>query len=249
MTTEISIGSMEMIALAGGRGTRAKSAETDTPKVLLRINNKELLEHIVATAEELGIRPIVSIGFLGEKIVERFGERARWVTQDIEVVSGTASAVRAALSEIKKEAQQVLIVPGDHGYIYSKQNYQELLQIHREAENDITIVAFNVTDPDGYGRVELDDTGNVLSIVEQKHLTPDQITIDLINSGTMMVNRAVIDELVTAVERNPITGEFYLTDIVAIARERGMKVGVYVPTDITFRDGINTLEQLVDAQK
>jgi bifunctional N-acetylglucosamine-1-phosphate-uridyltransferase/glucosamine-1-phosphate-acetyltransferase GlmU-like protein len=249
MAIEIPTGSLEILALAGGKGTRANSPETGTPKALLEINNKPLLEFIVLSAEELGICPIVSIGFLGEKIVERFGDRARWVSQDTETQRGTASAVRAALSEIKQDAQQVLIVPGDHGYIYSQKNYQELWVIHRETESDITIVAFNVADPSGYGRVILDESGDVVSIVEQKHLTSEQSAVDLINSGTMMVNRAVIDELVNAVEQNTGTGEFYLTDIVAIARERGMGIGVYVPSDITFRDGINTLEQLAEVQK
>lgn len=168
-------------------------------------------------------------------------------TQDLEQERGTAAAVKVALSELRQDVLNVLIIPGDHGYIYSEENYQELNEIHEREDCDITIVAFNVADPHGYGRIILDDQGDVLGIVEQKHLDDEQKQVDLINSGTYIVRTSILSELIDSVQENPESGEFYLTDIVAEASRRGMRVGVYVPSDIEFSDGINTLRQLDSA--
>lgn len=73
---------LEIVALAGGKGTRVNSEETGVPKALLEVKNKSLLEYIIASSEEMKIQPIVVIGFLGDKIKERFGDRARWIIQD-----------------------------------------------------------------------------------------------------------------------------------------------------------------------
>lgn len=237
---------LEIIALAGGKGTRVNSEETGIPKALLQVKDKPLLEYIIASSEELGIKPIAVIGFLGDKIKKHFGDRARFVLQDPPM--GTGHAVKVALSSIKTDTENVLVVPGDHGFIYSSDIYSQFVQEHQNSGNDVTVVSFNVENPFGYGRMIIDAAGQLLRIVEEKVATDEEKKITLINSATMIIKRSVIDELVEAITINEKSGEYYLTDIIEIANKRGMKVGVTIPEGIAFMDGINTFEQLKEAQ-
>jgi bifunctional UDP-N-acetylglucosamine pyrophosphorylase / glucosamine-1-phosphate N-acetyltransferase len=237
---------LEIIALAGGKGTRVNSEETGTPKALLLVKEKPLLEYIIESAEELSITPVAVIGFLGNKIEEYFGNRARFVYQDPPM--GTGHAVKVALPKIKSNTEQVLIVPGDHGYIYSSKIYKELLETHNSSKNDVTIVAFNVENPYGYGRLVVNEKGQLKSIVEEKNATEEEKKITLINSATLIVRRNILDELVNDIEVNEKSGEYYLTDIVEIANKKGLKVGIAIPKGVAFMDGVNTFEQLAQAQ-
>jgi bifunctional UDP-N-acetylglucosamine pyrophosphorylase/glucosamine-1-phosphate N-acetyltransferase len=237
---------LEIIALAGGKGTRVNSEETGVPKALLHVKNKPLLEYIIASSEQLGITPIAVIGFLGDKIKDHFKNRARWVIQDPPM--GTGHAVQVTLSEIKEDAEHVFIIPGDHGYIYNSSIYQNLLEKHIEEGNAVTDIAFDVENPYSYGRLLVDENGQLKAIVEEKVATEDQKKITLINSGSMIIRRNVVDELVNSIEVNEKSGELYLTDIIEIANKKGMKVGYAIPEGLSFMDGINTFEQLKEAQ-
>lgn len=237
---------LEIIALAGGKGTRVNSEETGVPKALLRVKKKPLLEYIIESSEELGITPIAVIGFLGEKIKEQFGNRARWVVQDPPM--GTGHAVQVTLSEIKQDAEHVFIIPGDHGYIYTSAIYEDLLKKHIESGNAVTDISFDVENPFSYGRLLVDENGQLKAIVEEKIATDEQKKITLINSGSMIIRRDVIDELVNSIDVNQKSGELYLTDVIEIANKKGYGVGYAIPEGVSFMDGINTFEQLKEAQ-
>lgn len=126
--------------------------------------------------------------------------------------------------------------------------FEDLLKKHIESGNAVTDISFDVENPFSYGRLLVDENGQLKAIVEEKIATDEQKKITLINSGSMIIRRDVIDELVNSIDVNQKSGELYLTDVIEIANKKGYGVGYAIPEGVSFMDGINTFEQLKEAQ-
>ncbi len=203
------------IILAAGQGTRMKSP---LPKVLHPVGGRAMLDHAIDAAEALGCeRIVVVVGNHSPEVrahvVKRLGEGAIAV-QDPPI--GTGHAVRAAEAALAGFTGQVVITYGDVPLLKAS----DIEPVFSTADG-VTVVGFEARDPTGYGRLLIDADGGLEAIVEHKEASPDQLKVTVCNSGVMAAPSALLFSLLAEVRNDNAKGEYYLTDVVALARARG----------------------------
>ncbi len=229
------------IILAAGQGTRMKSP---LPKVLHPVGGRAMLDHAIDAAEALGCERIVVV--VGDHspevrahVVKRLGEAAIAV-QDPPI--GTGHAVRAAEAALAGFAGQVVITYGDVPLLKASD-----IEPVFTAAAGVTVVGFEARDPTGYGRLMIDADGGLEAIVEHKEASPDQLTVTACNSGVMAAPAALLFDLLAEVRNDNAKGEYYLTDVVALARARGEPTRtVFAGEDAVM--GVNAQAELAVAE-
>ncbi|QPH53177.1 bifunctional UDP-N-acetylglucosamine diphosphorylase/glucosamine-1-phosphate N-acetyltransferase GlmU [Pontivivens ytuae] len=211
-----------IILLAAGQGTRMQS---DLPKVLHEIGGAPLIAHALRSADTLApSRTVVVTGHGGDevaKVLADYAPEAETVEQVDQL--GTAHAVdqaRGALADFEGDA---FVLYGDTPFVRGET--LEAMQAERAKGAAVVILGFEAADPGGYGRLKTGPDG-LEAIVEAKDALPEELAITLCNSGVVCADRTTLFELVAAVGNDNAKGEYYLTDIVAIARSRGLKCAV-----------------------
>jgi bifunctional UDP-N-acetylglucosamine pyrophosphorylase / glucosamine-1-phosphate N-acetyltransferase len=233
---------VSVIVLAAGQGTRMNS---DLPKVLHHMAAAPLLHHALSTAQ--GLEPsriIVVTGHGGEAVAASalgFSEAVDTVLQDPQL--GTAHAVAQAaplLADIEGEA---IVLYADTPLIR-----EETLRAMLDARSRhaVVVLGFQAKDPGRYGRL-LTQGDALLAIREFKDATPEERAVTLCNSGVICAGTATLLSLVAEVKADNAAGEYYLTDIVELARQRGLSAGV-VLCDEAETLGVNTRGQLAEAE-
>lgn len=207
------------IILAAGQGTRMKSKK---PKVLQELLGKPMVEYVVEAAEAAGSDPIlVVVGFGGDQVVETLGDRVEYVWQREQL--GTGHAVMMAKEYLAGFDGDVLILYGDTPLL-SVETLTALIEARRENGAAAAVLVARLDEPGGYGRIIRDTLGNVCGIVEAKDATPDQKLICEVNTGIYVFEA---EPLLKALDRiTPVNaqGEYYLTDVIKILVEDGLKV-------------------------
>ncbi|MDR7302662.1 bifunctional UDP-N-acetylglucosamine diphosphorylase/glucosamine-1-phosphate N-acetyltransferase GlmU [Haloactinomyces albus] len=246
----VSSGSVSTIVLAAGEGTRMRSA---TPKVLHRLSGRPLIEHAVRAAA--GIAPedlTVVIGHGRQAVGEHLTELADRLDRTISTVVqeqqlGTGHAVSCGMAQLARSgagtAGTVLVTYGDVPLL-DADTLRGLLTEHRDSGNAVTVLSAVVEDPTGYGRMVRDTGGDVTGIVEQKDATSEQAAIQEINSGVYAFDAAFLGDALNRLSTGNAQGELYLTDLVSIARQDGLRAGTLVCADTWLVEGINDRVQL-----
>ena len=229
------------VILAAGQGTRMRSR---LPKVLQPLAGRPLLAHVVATATDLtGEAPLVVYGHGGEAVQAAFGGAAvEWVEQAEQL--GTGHAVAQALPRIA-DHDVVLVLYGDVPLI-TTDTLQQL--IDAAAEDALGVLTATLDDPTGYGRIVRDEDGNVTRIVEQKDATPAERAIAEINTGFVACRAALLRDWVGRLSADNAQGEYYLTDVIAMAVADGVAVNTVQPHSIEEILGINDRRQLAEVE-
>ena len=234
--------SVSLIILAAGQGSRMQS---DLPKVLHPLAQVPLVVHAMRAARALEpARVVVVVGHGGAQVADVVlaeDERAQVVQQQEQL--GTAHAVAQARAALADVAGDVVVLYGDTPFLS-----EETLQALRAARgaHDVVVLGFEAADPARYGR--LITRGDSLErIVEFKDASDEELRINLCNSGVICADGAQLFALVDKVGNDNAAGEYYLTDIVALARENGLSAGVVLcPESETL--GINTRAELAAAE-
>ncbi|MES2834861.1 MAG: bifunctional UDP-N-acetylglucosamine diphosphorylase/glucosamine-1-phosphate N-acetyltransferase GlmU [Pseudomonadota bacterium] len=228
------------IILAAGQGTRMKSP---LPKVLHAVGGRAMLDHAIDAAEALGCERIVVV--VGDHspevrahVVKRLGEAAVAV-QDPPL--GTGHAVLAARTAMADFDGQVVVTYGDVPLLKASDIEQAF------GADGVTVVGFEARDPTGYGRLLIDADGGLEAIVEHKEASPDQLKVTICNSGVMAAPAALLFELLAEVGCDNAKGEYYLTDVVELARGRGAPTRV-VEADEDAVMGVNAQGELAQAE-
>ncbi|UYV13596.1 MAG: NTP transferase domain-containing protein [Phycisphaera sp.] len=232
------------IILAAGKGTRMGS---DLPKVVHPVGGRPMVSIVAEACHAVGCTPIVAVVGHGREHVERALVDAsgdiRYALQAEQL--GTGHAVLAAESELNDASpdSDVLVLCGD-GPLIRDDTIRTLLDTHRKANAAATLATAAVDDPTGYGRVVRDAKGRFARIVEQKNATADELAIREINPSYYCFKLGPLMDALRNVERNPKTGEYYLTDVPALLLAGGARVEVVeaVPAEDVL--SINTPEQL-----
>jgi bifunctional UDP-N-acetylglucosamine pyrophosphorylase/glucosamine-1-phosphate N-acetyltransferase len=234
--------SIALIILAAGKGTRMQS---DLPKVLHRIAQAPMLYHAMRAGAVLEPERTIVVAGHGADLVAKAARdhdpEARVVIQSEQL--GTGHAVQQARPELADFEGDAIVLYGDTPFIR-----EETLLAMAEARrhSDIVVLGFDAADPGRYGR--LVTKGNDLErIVEYKDATEAERAITLCNSGVVAADAATLFSLLEAVRNDNAAGEYYLTDIVAIARTRGLAASV-VRCDEAETLGINTRDELARAE-
>jgi bifunctional UDP-N-acetylglucosamine pyrophosphorylase/glucosamine-1-phosphate N-acetyltransferase len=231
---------LAVVVLAAGQGTRMKSA---LPKVLHKIAGRPMLGHVLAVARALGAQRTVVVTAPGAEPVTALAEDwgAETVVQDRQL--GTSHAVLAARAALGAFAGNVLILFGD-APLLTAPTLARLVAGLKTA--DIAALGFQAADPTGYGRMVTDGDA-LLRIVEHKDATPDERKIRRVFAGMLAGKAATVFELLGQVGNQNAQGEFYLTDLIAIARGRGFKCAVVEGPESEML-GVNSRAQLADAE-
>ena len=236
-------GAVWTIILAAGRGKRMQS---DLAKVLHSICGVPMLTHPVATARAAGAEKIVVvIGHQAERIRECF-QRDDLIFVEQREQLGTGHAVLQARDVFRGYRGSILILCGDVPLI-RPETVRALCQRHREEGAAVTVLTTVPADPAGYGRVIKANDGGVLKIVEDKDATAIEKRTREINTGIYCVENPFLFEAVSALGNRNAQGEYYLTDIVEIANQKGLRVTSLAADDPQEVMGINTPDELEKA--
>jgi len=229
-----------VIILAAGLGKRMRSPKA---KVLHEILGRPMLAYVIDVAQAIAGRSvIVVVGNQAETVRRAVSMAAvRYVYQDRQL--GTGHAVLCALPQLPDDCEQVVVLCGDTPLLTAP-TLKSLVQGHLAAGRDATLLAVELEDPQGYGRVLLNDHQQVCGIIEEADASAGQRAIRLINTGIYCVTRQFLSDALPNVTPDNAQGEFYLTDIIRIGYESGRDIGVSygaAPREIL---GVNTPEDL-----
>lgn len=228
------------IILAAGQGTRMKSP---LPKVLHPVGGRAMLDHAIDAAEGLGCeRIVVVVGNHSPEVrahVEKRLGASAVAVQDPPL--GTGHAVLAAKDAMAGFEGQVVITYGDVPLLKAGDIEAAF------AGEGVTVVGFEARDPTGYGRLLIDADGGLEAIVEHKEASADQLKVTVCNSGVMAAPSALLFDLLAEVKNDNARGEYYLTDVVELARGRGAPTrAVFAGEDAVM--GVNAQAELAAAE-
>jgi UDP-N-acetylglucosamine diphosphorylase/glucosamine-1-phosphate N-acetyltransferase len=231
------------IILAAGQGKRMGS---DLAKVLHPVCGDPMLAHAVAAARTAGSqRIVVVVGHQAERVRAQFQEAdLRFAEQRQQL--GTGHAVLQAREILADYQGTIVILCGDVPLI-RPETIRELYGRHRSSGATVTVLTTIPPDPAAYGRVVKDAQGRVLKIVEHRDASPAERRIGEINTGIYCVESGFLFPAVAGLGNRNAQGEYYLTDIVEIARQQGLPVGASLAADPMEVMGINTSEELATA--
>jgi len=233
--------SLDIVILAAGQGTRMRSA---LPKVLHPVAGKSMLGHVIDTARALQPKSIqVVIGHGAEQVRQRLtGDDLAFVVQAEQL--GTGHAVAQALPNLS--AERVLILYGDVPLIEAD-TLQRLLQ--KVGPEQLALLTVKLDDPTGYGRIVRDARGEVQAIVEHKDASDDEKAIREGNTGILAVPGSRIGEWLGRLSNSNAQGEYYLTDVIAMAVADGLRVATEQPLDAMEVQGANDRIQLAELER
>jgi len=229
------------VILAGGLGKRMRSS---LPKVLHKVMGTAMIGHVVETARRLKPERVVVVAgkHLG-KIRDTLGPEGISFALQAEA-KGTGHALLCARESLKGFGGTVVVLNGDTPLI-TAETIRKLMRLHERNDDVISVLSFRAKDPSNYGRVVRNGPAKV-SIVEEKDATADEKRIEEVNSGVYALDRKAL-ALLDQIRKNPLKGEYYLTDIVATAADKGMKTSAYCIGEEEEFMGVNTPEELCRA--
>lgn len=235
------------IILAAGKGTRINSREVN--KVVLPFLGKPIIKYGVDLFSEITNPLVIVVGAFAESVQKVLSNDAvLYAHQEKQV--GTSDAVWQGLKQLASYTPQLVLVGyGDHMMFYKKQTIKDLIQKHREEKASMSVITTLYDNPTGYGRIVRNKEGYVVDCIEEKDATNDQKHIKEINSGLYCFDYPFIYENIPHIKPSPVTGEYYLTDLIKIAAEQQKKiVGFQVPFE-EVGIGINKEQELTQSQK
>jgi bifunctional UDP-N-acetylglucosamine pyrophosphorylase/glucosamine-1-phosphate N-acetyltransferase len=232
---------LNVVILAAGKGTRMRS---DLPKVLHPIAHKSMVQHVIDTAHQVGSDGIQLVyGYGAEKLQNVLGEQQlNWVLQADQL--GTGHAVAQANDNIADD-DTVLILYGDVPLIQAS-TLEALLAARQD--NGLAILTVNLPNPMGYGRI-VREAGNVVGIIEQKDASAEQLAINEINTGIMAAPGKQLKAWLSQLSSDNAQGEYYLTDIVAMAHKDGVAITTAQPESAIEVEGANNRVQLAQLER
>jgi bifunctional UDP-N-acetylglucosamine pyrophosphorylase/glucosamine-1-phosphate N-acetyltransferase len=232
---------LSVIILAAGQGTRMCS---DLPKVLQLLAGRPLLAHVIDLSRALGADDIAVVyGFGGDAVPSACSDDGlRWALQAERL--GTGHAVQQAMPGIL-DGNQVLILYGDVPLL-TLATLQRL--IDATAKNEASLLTVELDDPSGYGRI-IRVNGSVTAIIEEKDASETQCAVKEINTGVMVAPGGLLQDWLNALDNDNVQGEYYLTDVVALAAADGVTVNGVKANNWVEVMGINDKKQLAEAER
>lgn len=233
------------VILAAGEGKRMKSI---LPKVLHRLAGKPLVEYVVQTTLKADmLRTVVVVGHRRDMVITALDAYPLdFVVQEPQL--GTGHAMQRVIEEVGHFGGAVVVLLGDAPFIRTE-ILKELVDTHHRDGNAITLLTAEIEEPRGYGRIVRGQDGSVERIVEEADATDDERAIREINSGIACYSYEPLVAALGELQRDNEQGEYYLTDTIALARDRGDRVGAMFAGEAIETWGINDFQQLRAAER
>jgi UDP-N-acetylglucosamine diphosphorylase/glucosamine-1-phosphate N-acetyltransferase len=234
-----------VIILAAGLGTRMKSSKA---KVLHEILGKPMVMYVVEVAKKIaGDNVVLIIGNQAEKVRKVVSEQTNALFALQEEQLGTGHAVMCAIPQIPSHVREVVILCGDVPLLTEK-TLTGLLEDHVKAGRDISLLAVEIENPKGYGRLLIDENKQLTGIVEEADASAEQKKLKIINAGIYCIKKEILFDSLKKITSDNVKGEFYLTDIVEIGYRNKCTMGVLVGDDWKETVGVNTQQDLMKAE-
>ena len=236
---------LAIVVLAAGEGKRFKST---LPKVLHPLSGMPLVGHVLAAIEPLDASKTVLVIGRGADDVKAKAKlltkkKLAFALQEKQI--GTADAAKVGDEALGKFSGDVLVVPGDSPLL-TAETLERLVDHHRATKAAATILTAELEDPTGYGRIVRDSQGSVERVVEETDATPEEKKIKEANTSVWVFDRSALRSALTKIDRGNAQKEFYLTDVVAVLREKGEAVEAMQTQEPTEVLGVNSRVQLAD---
>lgn len=238
--------SVSAIILAAGKGTRLNCRQKN--KVSLSLGGQPMICYTLKTLKKLKLKKIyIVVGFQKQSVIKALGPAYSYIEQPKRL--GTGHAVLTAFKKIKKPTKYFLILNGDDSAFYQPSDLKALISKHLKTQADMTLITLFPQYPNHLGRIIRDQKGKIKAIVEYKNATIKQRKIKEINSATYCFKHSFLKKFLPKITKNPVTGEYYLTDLLALAVDHGQKVRSVTLKDPANFCGVNTQKDLLTAQK
>ena len=234
---------LAVIILAAGKGTRMNS---DLPKVLHLINNKPMILNVINSAYKINAEPIITIvGYKHEMIKKALkNESVDFALQKEQ--NGTAHAVMQCENQLKNFRGDVLVLSGDVPFI-SYKTLQQLIKTHSKSNSKATVLTCELNNPYGYGRIIKNANNTLEKIIEQKDANQEELKEKEINTGIYIFDSIELFKILPKINNNNKQKEYYLTDVLNILLDENQPVFIEKTMNVNEIIGINTLEQLEEA--
>jgi bifunctional UDP-N-acetylglucosamine pyrophosphorylase / glucosamine-1-phosphate N-acetyltransferase len=236
---------LTVIVLAAGGSTRMKSK---TIKTLHQVGGRSMIGHVLTAVQALDPARIVTVvGHQRDEVSAHVLGLVPDCTLAVqEVLDGTGGAVRVAMAAAGPVGGGTVLVAYGDTPLLEGESLRAFADEHDAAERAVSILSGVVPAPTGYGRVIRNADGEVEAVVEEKDATPEQREIAEINSGIVAYDADFLTEALPKLTNDNAKGEFYLTDLVGIARGDGLAVGAHVLADVAQTEGTNDRAQLAE---
>ncbi|MCD6173816.1 MAG: bifunctional UDP-N-acetylglucosamine diphosphorylase/glucosamine-1-phosphate N-acetyltransferase GlmU [Sulfurimonas sp.] len=229
--------SVSIVILAAGKGSRMKS---QTAKVLHKISGKPMLYHIIKASKEISDDITVVIAHQKEEVQKQMKilfENINFCIQDADNFPGTGGAMK----NVTPKNEKVLVLNGDMPLITA-----DSLQGFLDSDADIIMSIFDLQNPNGYGRVIIEDS-QVQKIVEQKDATENELKVTTVNAGIYAFSKKVIEKYIPLLSDDNAQKEYYLTDLISMAKEDGLNISPLLVDEEHFK-GVNSKKDLSDSE-
>jgi bifunctional UDP-N-acetylglucosamine pyrophosphorylase / glucosamine-1-phosphate N-acetyltransferase len=233
---------LNIAILAAGVGKRMRSG---MPKVLHPLGGRPLLAHVIDTARKLAAERIcVVYGHGGDAVRQRFPDAdLHWALQD--PPQGTGHALAQALPQLTADGVTLVLFGADP---LARASTLETVVAHAR-KGALSLLTIELDDPTGYGRIVRGADGSVQAIVEHKDATAKEREIREINTGVMAAPTQQFARWLAAVDNRNASGEYYLTDVIAMARKEGVPIETSRAGDVIETLGVNTMRELADLER
>lgn len=228
---------ISIVILAAGKGSRMKSPKA---KVLHIISGKPMLYHIIKASREISNDISVVVAHQKEEVqkqMEVFFDDINFIVQDAQNFPGTGGAMK----NVTPKNERVLVLNGDMPLITA-----DSLKGFLESEAYMMMSIFDLKNPDGYGRVKIENS-QVQYIVEQKDASENELKITHVNAGVYLFSKDVLDKYIPLLENNNAQNEYYLTDVISMAKNDGLNISPLLVDEEHFK-GINSKKDLADSE-
>lgn len=237
---------LNIVILAAGMGKRMQS---DLPKVLHSLAGKPMLAHVIDSAKQLKpSKIIVVVGHGADTVKQRFAEQAELGFALQQPQHGTGHAVQQAVDQLlggQSPEDMTLVLYGDVPLVQAA-TLQRLLAA---AGQGVAVLTETLKDPTGYGRIVRDSNGHVVRIVEHKDANADELRLNEVNTGILCAPTAQLKDWLGRIDNNNAQGEYYLTDIIALAVQDNVKVSAAQPDASWETLGVNSRIQQAQLER
>lgn len=232
------------VILAAGKGTRMHSSR---PKVIHEICGRPMVTYTLENLRKAKIGDIVAVVSFKKNLVINKIKGAVKIAIQKNPKGGTADATKAGYNLVSEKSNVLLVINGDDSAFYTPETIQKIIKIHLERGRKLTFVSLMKENPTGLGRVIRGKNGLIVKIVEEKDATEEERKIKEVNDGLYVFDRKWFSENIDKVKKGA-QGEYYLVDLIKLAIDQGERMATYtLPNDDEWH-GINTPEQLAEAE-
>lgn len=236
------------IILAGGMGKRLNSKEVN--KVVYPFWGKSMILYGVELFKKVSSSVIIVVGAFAESVKEALRNEKNITFALQKEQLGTGDATKVGLEAIKENPPKLVLVGyGDHLMFYKESTLRALIDLHQKNEAVVTFITTKSEKPEGWGRVERGANGKVIDIIEEKDANQKQKEIQELNAGLYCFDYEFLKTHINSIHKSPVTGEYYLTDIIKIAFSDKMSVAALVVPFEEVGIGVNRAEELQESQE